>query len=361
MNVKILMKKILIVNTPAKNKDFFGGPKRFTIDFEKYIKTSNYNVIIPRNSANNYSKATQLFILIKTILKQNPDLIILTTYGFHIIPTIFFGKILRRAKIISIIHSLKNVYPFQKERFNLSLRYIRNSILRNYLEKLMINHSDYKIIPSKLFLDKAITEGYLLNKSRVIHHFVNDDIILINNNQKGRKNILIIVGSFLRIKGAEKLSIILNALPNDYQLKWIGYNKNDKSQEDLAKNWLSKEGNNFQILEQMDFEKVIEFIDNSAILLVPSLFETFGMVALESCARAIPVIVSKNCGVSEIIHNSGAGEVISFESPKELSESINKILSNYLLYSSKALQLAKEYSWAYGIKQYLQLINQAIL
>ena len=38
--------------------------------------------------------------------------------------------------------------------------------------------------------------------------------------------------------------------------------------------------------------------------MMPSVSEPFGLVALEAAQRQIPVIISKNAGVSEVLKNS---------------------------------------------------------
>lgn len=51
----------------------------------------------------------------------------------------------------------------------------------------------------------------------------------------------------------------------------------------------------------LDQEEVVSLLDQSVVFVMPSLYEPFGLVALEAVQRAVPVIISENSGVAEIL------------------------------------------------------------
>jgi len=63
-------------------------------------------------------------------------------------------------------------------------------------------------------------------------------------------------------------------------------------------------------------------IEDSAIVVVPSLGEGFGMVALEAMERARPVIVSAVGGLPEIVVDGETGLVVPSAHANELADAI---------------------------------------
>lgn len=61
------------------------------------------------------------------------------------------------------------------------------------------------------------------------------------------------------------------------------------------------------------------------ILVLPSLFDSFGFPVLEAMASGIPVIVSKNTGASELVDGTAAGLVL--EDPRDIGDIRRKIVS----------------------------------
>lgn len=63
-------------------------------------------------------------------------------------------------------------------------------------------------------------------------------------------------------------------------------------------------------LEDRDKERFFDHID---MLLMPSVFECFGMAAAEAMARGVPALVAPDTGIAEIIQAHGGGEVVPAE------------------------------------------------
>lgn len=52
------------------------------------------------------------------------------------------------------------------------------------------------------------------------------------------------------------------------------------------------------------------FLDSVDVLAMPSDYECFGMAAAEAIARGVPTIVSKNCGIAEVVERNQCGLVV---------------------------------------------------
>jgi glycosyltransferase involved in cell wall biosynthesis len=60
----------------------------------------------------------------------------------------------------------------------------------------------------------------------------------------------------------------------------------------------------------------------------PSLYEPFGIVALESFAARVPVVVSDTCGLPEVVQQGLTGIVTHANNPDSLAWGILQILQN---------------------------------
>ncbi len=82
---------------------------------------------------------------------------------------------------------------------------------------------------------------------------------------------------------------------------------------------------------------------------IPSLYEPFGIVALEAMAAGAPTIVARTGGLAEILDGTGAGLLFEPGSAEELASAIEKVLTDpaaaSALTSASADLLGEHYSW----------------
>jgi glycogen(starch) synthase len=82
---------------------------------------------------------------------------------------------------------------------------------------------------------------------------------------------------------------------------------------------------------------------------IPSLYEPFGIVALEAMAAGAPTIVARTGGLAEILDGTGAGMLFEPGSAEELASAIEQVLTRPTvarsLASTAASLLAEHYSW----------------
>ncbi len=83
-------------------------------------------------------------------------------------------------------------------------------------------------------------------------------------------------------------------------------------------------------------------------VVVPSHYESFGMVALEAMACGAPVVVSQVGGLAFLVKDGETGFTVPVDDPKALAERLAILLSNRALrekLGSQAAQEAKNYAW----------------
>jgi 1,4-alpha-glucan branching enzyme len=100
------------------------------------------------------------------------------------------------------------------------------------------------------------------------------------------------------------------------------------------------------------------------VSVVPSLFEPFGIVALEAMAAKSPVVVSNTGGLSEIVEHDVTGVKVYPENPDSLAWGITKVLLNDAyandLRNNAYKKIQEKYNWN-KIAQLTKTVYEAIL
>jgi D-inositol-3-phosphate glycosyltransferase len=84
------------------------------------------------------------------------------------------------------------------------------------------------------------------------------------------------------------------------------------------------------------------------VVVMPSLYESFGMVALEAMACGTPVIASEVGGLGYLVQNEITGYTIPDSEPDELCEKLSWLLNDSALHDQMghaAAEYAKSYAW----------------
>jgi glycosyltransferase involved in cell wall biosynthesis len=92
---------------------------------------------------------------------------------------------------------------------------------------------------------------------------------------------------------------------------------------------------------------------------LPSLFEGFGIPALEAMATATPVVASNVSSLPEVVGN--AGLLINPNSVESIAEAIKKISSDNDLrekLSKKSLEQSKKFSWEKMAGEVLEVLEK---
>jgi len=166
-----------------------------------------------------------------------------------------------------------------------------------------------------------------------------DKYILYLGRIHRRKRIHQLISAFKKIKGDIKLYIVgqedddyLNELKKlaDSRVKFLGYKfGNDKA----------------------------NILRNAEMLVLPSEDENFGNVVVEALSVGTPVIATKTTGWN-ILKKEGVGVIVD-KDLKLLVSSIEKLLGKKRSIKSKAILLAKKYTWKSLIPDYMKMYKDA--
>ncbi len=98
-------------------------------------------------------------------------------------------------------------------------------------------------------------------------------------------------------------------------------------------------------------EQSLRFLFQCAdVCVVPSLYEPFGITALEAMAAKVPVVVSDTGGLAEIVEHDKTGVKVFANSAESLAWGINRILLDpsyaELIKSNAYSRVLETYNWS---------------
>lgn len=99
------------------------------------------------------------------------------------------------------------------------------------------------------------------------------------------------------------------------------------------------------------------------VVVMPSLYESFGMVALEAMACGTPVIASEVGGLGYLVQNGVTGYTIPDSEPEALSDKLSWLLGDAHLRETmglRAAQYALDYAWEKIAKQIVDVYEELV-
>lgn len=178
----------------------------------------------------------------------------------------------------------------------------------------------------------------------------------------GRKFILF-VGRIDPIKGIDNLIRAMKILRkvdetncSDLRLLIIGGTLSDKNNEEK-----SELKNLMNLTSKLNIEDWVEFLgtkrqnlltyyySGAEVCVLPSRYESFGIVALEAMACGTPVIASDVGGLPYLMGDGEAGFLVPKDNPEILADRINQIVSNPSLrenFGRDAVKQAEKFDWS---------------
>ena len=274
-----------------------------------------------------------------------------------LIKRLFFKKLI----VLSTKHGYEEEYLLQTGLGNKKIRYNTYYFLSRWVLK-QIDHN--------LAVSRAISDVYHYlklggNRMKYIHHGISmpstseKEMILAGNPK------ILMVGRMAQIKGhiylIKALPEIIKKFPG---LKLILAGDGPMKEELISK---AKALNVFQYIEFAGFATPKKYASQCQLMILPSLFESFGLVYIEAFALKIPVIAFDAEAGNQIIENNETGILVPKKDSKALAEKIiyllqspderNRIIENaykkYLSYYN-AERMAKETAeWYYSVLKHV--------
>ena len=122
-------------------------------------------------------------------------------------------------------------------------------------------------------------------------------------------------------------------------------------------------GQTVVFLGKRDQDKLPYYYSAAELLVMPSHYESFGMVALEAMACGTPVIASEVGGLAYLVRDGETGFTVPDQEPEVLTEKITWLLNNHELHSTmsaRAVEYAQDYAWEKVAKQILNQYEELL-
>lgn len=183
---------------------------------------------------------------------------------------------------------------------------------------------------------------------------------------KPDEKVVVYVGRLVHEKGVHVLigaaPKVLSVLPN-VNFVIVG--------EGGMKEYLAKEAWNFGVAHHVFFtgfvdeETLVSIYKASDAAVFPSLYEPFGITALEAMAAKTPVVVSDTGGLSEIVEHDKTGVKVYPDNSDSLAWGILRVLQNRNLANAirenAYRRVVKDYDWNKIADETIEIYRQAIL
>lgn len=336
------MKKILLL-VPRMN---IGGAESYVALVARSLKSLGYNVFI----------ASAGGALAVELQKEGIKHFFLPIRLSKYISGILLKRIIKKYNI-EIIHAnseaagIVAVKTRQKYNLDIPIVYTAHGVLPAKVKDI-INQVDKIIAVSNFSREAAIKEGFSANKIEVVYNGVDIDKFKPHEEKRNllrkKYNIpqdaftMIIVSRIknLRNKGHQHLLNVLSEyeVSKYWHLVVIGKGKGLGSLKQKV-----KEHNLQDRVHLLGHKTDVEnYEDMADVVVLPSYFETFGLVLAEGMAMEKPAVAFKVGGVPEVIEDNKTGFVVDYDNDDELVEKLAILAKNPDLCKQMGIQARKK-------------------
>lgn len=263
--------------------------------------------------------------LLKFLFKYDPYIVHAhDLHQFTSVISCLYAK-LKRKKFILTEHG----YPRQIGIIKIIMKVYEKLFLR-FLTK------DTRIIAVSSFIKDELKSRYgIKNGITVVNNFIDIEEFKIKSKKfvnifdVKNKRIILAIGRLSEEKGFQtliKAFKLVNQKVKGLQLIIIGNGKLRNFLKNLAEN--ENIDNNVKFTGELKNDTLKSAIYCSDIFVIPSLYESFGIVALEAMAYKKPIIAASTGGLKEFLKDRETCLFFEPNNIKELSESILKLLND---------------------------------
>jgi len=181
------------------------------------------------------------------------------------------------------------------------------------------------------------------------------------------KSVILYVGRFAALKGIDRLLEATAYLKRnrDLRLMIVGGDVEQTPESQELKNLSRRFGiqDRVTFTGRVDHEKMPLYYSAADVLALPSHYESFGLVALESLACGTPVVTTQVGAMEKIIRQDETGRVVQDASPPALAEAVEAFLPGSKTLSVEAIRASVlDWSWSSAasamIDEYVLLLGK---
>jgi D-inositol-3-phosphate glycosyltransferase len=162
--------------------------------------------------------------------------------------------------------------------------------------------------------------------------------------------VLLFIGRIEPLKGIDVLIRASAQLDGRFQLLVVGGDEKDAMRIHELHTLAEEMGILGKVVfaDAVPHEELPRYYNAASICVVPSYYESFGLVALEAMACGVPVIASRVGGLKETVRDGQTGYLVPWRCPEPFAERLDLLLTNEPLRRSlgeEAREVAQRYRW----------------
>ncbi|MFA6160210.1 MAG: glycosyltransferase family 1 protein [Parcubacteria group bacterium] len=268
-------------------------------------------------------------------------------------PNIIFGNVSARTKSVITIHDLSffrhsEYFSWKRKWWHIFIN--PKKICQTANKIIVVSNSTkndlvglYKIKPEKIIvIPSAVADNFCVinrNNGKLIKvkekYNLPYKFILFFGTIEPRKNIVGLIRAFN----------LLQKQSSEYKLVIAGEKgwMNEEINDEIANSPFREK---IQIINCVPDEDKVYLYNLASLFVYPSFFEGFGFPPLEAMKCGVPVIVSNNSSLPEIVGD--AGILIDPDKPDEIFLAMKEVLENSKLRNiliAKGLEKSREFDW----------------
>ena len=145
-----------------------------------------------------------------------------------------------------------------------------------------------------------------------------------------KESLVLFVGRIEPLKGIDVLLRAVSKLEGEFRLLAVGGDGKEAARQAELRALVDELG----IGERVSFRDAVPHDDlplyyNAAdVCVVPSYYESFGLVALEAMACGVPVVASRVGGLRETVQDGETGYLVPWRCPQPFAERLDQLLSD---------------------------------
>jgi glycosyltransferase involved in cell wall biosynthesis len=252
---------------------------------------------------------------------------------YNIVHAHLFFAYFYTALVKALYWRIKTVVTFHNLSFD---EYPANTILKKLRKKLdcfILNKLFNKMTAVSIAVQNHFQNNCYLKNIDVIHNsfpiksfniYKIDKSILLDKYEKNNDFIILTPGRFVEKKGHIYLIEAINILNKKYSnLTFLFVGKGP-----LEKKLQQNAPLNLKFIPEMPHTELMKLYNQVDMIVIPSIYEAFGLVVGEAMIMEKPIVATKVDGIVEMIDHNKEGILVSPKDSIALAEAIDKLYQN---------------------------------
>jgi len=162
--------------------------------------------------------------------------------------------------------------------------------------------------------------------------------------------ILLFVGRIDPLKGIDRLLKALPSLDTRQNLKLLVIGGDEDSLPEVER--LQRLSRSLHIQDAVSFSGIVEqkelplYYSAADVCVIPSYYESFGLVALESLACGTPIVATRVGCIESVVNQGQNGHVVEDNAPPRLADGIDTLLSDSTKSADSIRASVNRFSWS---------------